>query len=297
MLTELIIILFGLVLIAVTLLFFAIANGAFRAPQEVDPESVAVALQPGGTLMVPGAAFVDAMAAHVDERVRVLARFVEKGDLDAAWGRLDGDARARLLREQLDEVYLAVAAHVAAERATLLLVLPELRELDALARDARAVPAFAQALAAGRWPTPPAAELDRVKGAVAAALKAEAASQHKARVAFVAIFRRSCLVAFALAVCTKVGAADRARASERAVERAAFFRKLGRSALLYVGIAVAMRLVPKALDGTLGEVLVGPPRWLYDWWSARGGGGVVDDGWEIDDEGGPNAAIFASSGS
>ena len=114
MLTELIIILFGLVLIAVTLLFFAIANGAFRAPQEVDPESVAVALQPGGTLMVPGAAFVDAMAAHVDERVRVLARFVEKGELDAAWGRLDGDARARLLREQLDEVYLAVAAHVAA---------------------------------------------------------------------------------------------------------------------------------------------------------------------------------------
>ena len=96
-------------------------------------------------------------------------------------------------------------------------------------------------------------------------------------------------------MCTKVGAADRARASERAVERAAFFRKLGRSALLYVGIAVAMRLVPKALDGTLGEVLVGPPRWLYDWWSARGGG-VVDDGWEIDDEGGGNAAIFASSG-
>ena len=70
-------------------------------------------------------------------------------------------------------------------------------------------------IAAGRWPTPPAAELDRVKGAVAAALKAEAASQHKARVAFVAIFRRSCLVAFALAVCTKVGAADRARASGR----------------------------------------------------------------------------------
>ena len=156
-------------------------------------------------------------------------------------------------------MYLAVAAHVAAERATLLLVLPELRELDALARDARAVPAFAQALAAGRWPTPPAAELDRVKAAVAAALKAEAASQHKARVAFVAIFRRSCLVAFALAVCTKVGAADRARASERAVERAAFFRKLGRSALLYVGIAVAMRLVPKALDGTLGEVWWGHP--------------------------------------
>ena len=48
------------------------------AMDEVDPEAVAGARQPGGTLMVPGAAFVDAIAAHVDERVRVRARFVEK---------------------------------------------------------------------------------------------------------------------------------------------------------------------------------------------------------------------------
>jgi len=303
MLTELIIILFGLVLIAVTLLFFAIANGAFRAPQEVDPSSTAVSLAAGGTLMVPGAAFVDAMAAHVEGRARALARIAEKGDLEAAWSRLDEGARARLLREQLDEVYLAVKAHVAAEQATLLLVLPELRDLDALARDAPALPAFAQALAAGKWPTPPAAELERVKAAVAAALRADAAAQHKTRVAFVAIFRRSCLVAFALAVCDKVGAAERARAAERAVERAAFFRKLGRSALMYAALAVAIRLLPMALDGTLGEVVVeqcglaaAAARRL---WSARGAAEDASDEWEVDDGdgGGPpshHASIFAS---
>ena len=114
MLTELIIILFGLVLIAVTLLFFAIANGAFRAPQEVDPESVAVALQPGGTLMVPGAAFVDAMAAHVEGRARALdarrrspeALPLVVGVLGAAliparisariWGRISGRTSGRI---------------------------------------------------------------------------------------------------------------------------------------------------------------------------------------------------------
>ena len=195
--------------------------------------------------------------------------------------------RARgTLREQLDEVSSPSRRTWRRSARRCSSWVPELRELDALARDARAVPSL-------RRRSPPAAgrrrrrRSDRVKTAVAAALKAEAASHRRASPSSPSSAARAsspsrspCAPRWARPTAPRVGARRRARR---------LLPKLGRRAALRGDRSRCGRC--QGARRRAGEVLVDHPAGSTTGGAARGG--VLDDGWEIDDEVRPKRRDFA----
>jgi hypothetical protein len=246
------------------LLAAAWQSGAFRKPQQTDPEGTAVVIPaPKGStgkqpkLEVPSAAFMHAMSTHVEQRRIELGRTLKtESGLRECWIGTAQSARLALLQRQLVEVQLAVSAWVGGDVALLLDICPELCDpsMQRLAEQPEALAVFLRTVATGGFP---ARSNDRMR-AVEAAVSAHVSQGDRAgtkaattRAGFVPCFRRSCLLAFCAAVCDEVsqgGEASAARAKELAAARKAWFWKLGRGALIWAGSAIAIRLVTRLLD-------------------------------------------------
>ena len=251
-LTALVVVLFGVALCGLVL--FGAAWYVQRRPQEVDPSGATLELPGDRQLALPSAPYVSAMRKHVDSRRDELARLMRAGDLRRAWAQMEEPARRALLIAQREEVRLAVSAYVGGSLALLQDACPELSDEsferlatgDALLRTV-------QQLLDGKLPDTRGPAAAALADAVSAHLKVAGAgkAERAARGGFLHVFRRSCLVAFALALCEETGA----KAKQRAAERQSFFMQLGKGAGVWLLGAVAMRFAPKIIEAGL-EMLV-----------------------------------------
>ena len=245
--TSFIIVAFGVGLCGAVL--FAAAWYAQRKPQEVDPNGskLAVPGSPERTLILPSTPFVTSMRAHIDRRREELARLLRSSELRRSWlARGEADRRS-LLRAQRSEVCLAVSGFISGDMALLQEACPELSDdaLDRLALPGDAALKLFQQLADGKLGAPRETSVAALEELIASHLKTTNAGKQdrSTRGSFLPVFRRSCLIAFAVAV------ASYGQVSEKKVtERRTFFLQLGRGVAMW-GLSVAtMRLLPRLTE-------------------------------------------------
>ena len=115
--TAFIVIAFGVLLCGAVL--FGVALYAQRRPQQVDPNGTTVSVPAVGgganaaarKLVVPSAAFVQSMRAHVESRRIALAKLLKMSqDMRKLWAAKSEAERRSALIEQRDEVRARVAS-------------------------------------------------------------------------------------------------------------------------------------------------------------------------------------------
>eukprot|EP00966_Prymnesium_polylepis_P181997 4216127-Prymnesium_polylepis.1 len=215
----LVIIAFGIALAGAVL--FGVAYYAQRRPQQVDPNSMTVTVPTDGAerkFVVPSGTFVQSMREHVERRRAELAKLVRStAELRKRWAAMSEAERRTALREQREEVCLAVGGFIDGDAGLLQQACPELND-DGLERLAGSSDALLQLLAQlaereAKLPAPrggtPYVALDEL---VAKELRAAGGpkKEQAARASFLPLFRRSCLIALAIAL-AEVRVSARAR--------------------------------------------------------------------------------------
>jgi len=264
--TILWIVLFGIALCGAVLFAVAVYSGALRQAQEVDPKGSGIAVPCSDgckhMLNVPSMSYLTAMSNHVERRRSALAALLKDSATaeEDEWAAKTKKERLDLLRQQAEEVYVAVAAYVSRQRPLLHDLCPELTEggLEKLSTSAPAMATFSRTLCTGGWPAPLGPQMGQINAAVLEHLKAETSSKQECshRLSFLALFRRSCLLAFALATNEAIGRGAGARQKQRAEARAAFWWQLIRGGARWALLAIAFRVVPD-LIGQAGEWVAG----------------------------------------
>ena len=242
MLTSIIIVLFGIGLCGLVML--AAAYYVQRRPQEVDPNGAQLRVpgSPERELLLPSSPYVASMRAHVDRRREELGRLLRTGELRRSWAARSESHRRTLLLTQRSEVLLAVTGFVGGDGALLQEVCPELDDdaLERLALPGDAIHKLFQQLVEGKLGTPRGTSFGRLEALIATHLKERDAGKQDrtTRSSYLHVFRRSCLLAFAIAI-----ASDGIASPKRAAERRTFLAQLGRGLAIWVLSIGAMRLI------------------------------------------------------
>lgn len=258
--TAVAVLLFGVFLIGLVLL--AAAFYTLRRPQQIDPNGTKITVTiPDGdqalTLMLPSAQYVAAMRDHVESRRSQLAKLSRGAQLASDWKLKSDKLRLTMLRSQREEVQLAVGGYVGGSDTLLQILVPELGDdkLDHISRVADAFPKLLQQLTDGRLPEAREPGRRAFEDAIGSFLKTSGLSKQDraSRSGFLAVFRKSCLVAFGLAMCEEMGAKGR----QRAVERKEFFKQILKGGAKWTLSAVVISAIPRLMEVDWVHVLIG----------------------------------------